>query len=319
MAKTSFCVSLAVLFPFTACAGDITAPQELVRLFEYDPSQPLDIKDTIIEQTADAIIHDISYISPKEGRVTAYLVEPASPGRYAGIVFGHWGYGTRTEFMAEARLYAKAGAISLLIDAPWVRPAPWRRNMSNFSNSELDRDLLIQAAVDIRRGFDLMLARPDIDSGRIAYVGHSFGAQLGAAVVAVDKRMKTCVLMGGVGELADIALRSDEPDMVQLRASVPPEDVAKYVDIQAPLDGIRYVPYAAPVPLLFQFAQYERYFDKVSMDRYAAAASEPKEVKWYPTGHELFDFRALVDRAAWLEKHIGLKPVAPILDAMIRQ
>ena len=121
-----------------------------------------------------------------------------------------------------------------------------------------------------------------------------------------------------MGELADIALRSDDPDMGQLRTAVPQEDVARYVEIQASLDGIRYVPYAAPVPLLFQFAQYERYFDKASMDRYAAAASEPREVKWYPTGHELFDFRALADRVAWLQKHIGLKPVTPFPDAMIR-
>jgi len=59
-------------------------------------------------------------------------------------------------------------------------------------------------------------------------------------------------------------------------------------------------------PLLFQFARYERYFDKAAMDRYEQAARQPKEVKWYDTGHELNDVQALHDRAAWLRDKVGL-------------
>jgi hypothetical protein len=49
------------------------------------------------------------------------------------------------------------------------------------------------------------------------------------------------------------------------------------------------------------------------MRRYAQAASEPKLVLWYDTGHGLNDVRALIDRASWLQRHIGIKPVAAIL------
>lgn len=49
------------------------------------------------------------------------------------------------------------------------------------------------------------------------------------------------------------------------------------------------------------------------MQQYALAASEPKLVLWYDTGHALNDMRALIDRANWLRQHIGMKPVAPIL------
>jgi hypothetical protein len=45
-------------------------------------------------------------------------------------------------------------------------------------------------------------------------------------------------------------------------------------------------PYAAPTPLLFQFARYERYFNEAAMLKYAQAASQPKVVKWYDTGHD---------------------------------
>lgn len=58
----------------------------------------------------------------KGGRVPAYLVVPEGKGQFAAVEFVHWGQGDRTEFLNEAFLYAKGGAISLLIDAPFNRP-----------------------------------------------------------------------------------------------------------------------------------------------------------------------------------------------------
>jgi hypothetical protein len=72
-------------------------------------------------------------------------------------------------------------------------------------------------------------------------------------------------------------------------------------------DGIRSVPYAAPTSLLFQFARYDRYFNQAHMQSYFEAASNPKKVLWYSSGHDLNDPSTLVDRARWLEKTIGLK------------
>jgi dienelactone hydrolase len=258
-------------------------------------------------------VYDVTYASPKGGRVTAYLTLPSGNGLSAGLVFGHWGYGTRTEFLPEAMLYAEAGVISILVDYPWVRPAPWRRSTRDLSEPEADRDIYIQAVVDLRRGIDLLRSRPEVDSSRIGYVGHSYGAQWGAVLSAVDKRIKAVVLIGGVAELADIFLGSDDPNYVEFRQRTPKEQIDKYLEINGLLDGIHYVPRAAPTPLLFQFARHERYFNEASMLKYAEAASEPKLVKWYETGHELNDFQALLDRAEWLQKQIGMKPLVPIL------
>jgi hypothetical protein len=49
------------------------------------------------------------------------------------------------------------------------------------------------------------------------------------------------------------------------------------------------------------------------MERYAAAASEPKRVLWYATGHELNDPQALADRAAWLRASAGFPDLLPVL------
>lgn len=49
------------------------------------------------------------------------------------------------------------------------------------------------------------------------------------------------------------------------------------------------------------------------MQQYARAASEPKLVLWYDTGHGLNEVRALMDRANWLRRYLGMKPVTPIV------
>ena len=278
---------------------------ELRRMFDYDRKMPLDVKETAVINRGDVRIHDITYASPRGGRVTAYLVEPVAKGRFAGIVFGHWGYGTRTEFLPEAMMYARLGAVSILIDDPEVRPAPWRRS-SPGTEPEAVRDNFIHSVIDLQRGIDLLVARADVDSSRIAYVGHSSGARWGAIISAIDKRLKTAILMAGVPTEATIYLESDDPDFVEFRNSTPEDVRNKYIQTVSVLDAIRYVPYAAPTPLLFQFARFERYFNEASMLKYARAASEPKLVKWYDTGHELNDPHALADRAAWLKEKLGL-------------
>ena len=285
---------------------------ELRQMFDYDQKLPLDIKEVGFRESNGVRIRDIHYASPKFGRVTAYLVEPSVKGKYAGIVFGHWGYGNRTEFLPEAIVYASAGAISLLIDYPWVRPAPWRRNEPG-EKPEAVRDNYAATVIDLRRGIDLLQARSDVDSTRIAYVGHSTGAQWGAILSAVDKGIKAAVLMGGIPTEATIALESDDPEYVDFRNNTTKEQIDKYFKTISVMDAINYVPFAAPTPLLFQFARYERYFNEAAMQRYARAASEPKIVEWYDTGHDLNDVQALIDRAKWLHTQIGIKPVAPIL------
>ncbi|HXH89896.1 MAG TPA: hypothetical protein VNI55_14960 [Gaiellaceae bacterium] len=41
------------------------------------------------------------------------------------------------------------------------------------------------------------------------------------------------------------------------------------------------------------------------MEALFAAASEPKEIRWYPTGHELLNTKP--DRLAWLRRQLALK------------
>src|SRR3982751_1718824 len=120
MVKYFLC--LALLATSTALAENNAAA-----LFDYDLKAPLDIHDKVIEEFDGGSLHDITYKSPKGGPVAAYLVVPKGKGPFAAILFGHWGNGTRAEFIPEAKLYARAGAVSLIPDYPWDRPQPWRK------------------------------------------------------------------------------------------------------------------------------------------------------------------------------------------------
>jgi cephalosporin-C deacetylase-like acetyl esterase len=308
----TFLILLVTVASCEAAFAQNNSINELRQMFNYDQKLPLDVKEVGSRDSNGVRIHDINYASPKFGRVPAYLVEPADKGKHAGLVFGHWAPGNRTEFLPEAILYARAGAVSLLIEYPCDRPAPWRR-CEPGEKPEAVRDNYAATVIDIRRGIDLLQARSDVDSNRIAYVGHSTGAQWGAILSAIDKRVKAAVLMGGIPTEATIALESDEPDFVDFRKNTPKEHIDKYFKTISVMDAINYVPYAAPTPLLFQFARYERYFNEAAMLKYARAASEPKIVEWYDSGHDLNDVQALIDRANWLRRQIGIKPVGPIL------
>jgi len=261
-----------LLLASPADAGAASPPPPRPVTFDYDGRQPLDVKDEVISETSELTLHDISYASANQQRVSAYLIVPKGKGPFAPIVFGHWGNGNRAEFIPEAKLYARAGAISLLPDYPWDRREPYRRSTGHFDKPEQDRDAFAQAVIDLRRGIDLLLARKDVDPKRLAYVGHSYGAQWGAILAAVDRRMRTAVLMAGVGETGDLFLRNPDPEFAELRKALPPGLLEAYVRTTAEVDGIRFVPKAKPIALLMQFGKFEQYFDRDSANRYAAFA-----------------------------------------------
>ncbi|HSE42216.1 MAG TPA: alpha/beta fold hydrolase [Acidobacteriota bacterium] len=313
--KSKFVISLFVIL-FACYAVQAQEISELIKQFDYDRSASLQLQEGKVETRNGILIKDVTYASPKGGRVSAYLVMPEGSGPFAGIVFAHWGLGLRSEFLPEALMYAEAGVVSVLPDYPWSRTGDSRKTVDDIEHPENDRAAYIQSVVDLRRAIDLLERLPIVDSKRIGYVGHSYGAQWGAILSAADKRLKTCVLIGGVAAGADI-WSSPDPDLQSYKSKLNPETLKKYIEVTSILDAIRYVPYAAPTTLLLQFGRYERYFDEASMKRYEKASSDPKKVQWYDTGHELNDVQAYIDRALWLQKELGFKPIQPLIQKRI--
>jgi cephalosporin-C deacetylase-like acetyl esterase len=294
-------LSIAVPSPQVTSTATITAAsatpipfENLTRLYEYDQKAPLDIQEKSVEDKEGIQVRDISYASPKSGRVVAYLVTPSGKGPFAGIVWMHWLGSTnsnRNEFLDDAIASAKKGAVSILIDGnfPWLKPP---------SNLDADRTLLTQQVIDIRRGLDLLLARTDVDPKRIAYVGHDFGAMYGSILAGMDRRSKTYVLVAGTTTFHDWFLTYWNPASADKRE--------EYRTSIAAFDPIRYVDHAAPAALFFQFSTIDRFVPNATAEEFYNAASNPKSVKWYSVPHQMKSDDVTTDRLDWLNKQLGL-------------
>lgn len=191
--------------------------------FTYDRNASLNVKQVSVKIRNGVTVQDITYTGADGDTVPAYLVIPKGAGKFAGIIWGHWMMpgaenANRSEFLDEAVALAPAGVASLLIDAPQVRPG-FKIAPGGFFGPQGPL-LMAQQVVDLRRGLDLLLSRPDLDVNKIAYVGHSFDAQVGPILDAVDKRFAAFVFMSGPQSTIEYVVSSDSPLMGPVRQKI---------------------------------------------------------------------------------------------------
>jgi dienelactone hydrolase len=276
------------------------------KLFDYDAKAPLEIQEAGTEKRGEVRIVDLSYASPKGGRVPAYLVLPPGEGRHPAVLFLHPGQGSRATFVDEAvELARDRGFVSLTISAPFLRPENKGARKGNPWNPEVSRAEQIQTIVDLRRGLDLLVSRPEVDPKRLAYVGHSLGATVGGTLAGIEKRPAAYVLMAGYPSLTHAMLHGHDQGALAFRELQSPESQKAYLDAMAPLDALDYIGHAAPAKLLFQFAKNDELITPWDAAAYLEAAPEPREVKWYDTDH-YFDEGARRDRDEWLNYSLTL-------------
>lgn len=296
-------------------ALSLTAPSVMAQIsnpenaqhFAHDAGASLDVKEISVQNRDGVAIHDITYADPHGGVVPAYLVVPEGKGKFAAIVWGHWlmpnsSTANRSEFLQEAVALAPAGAISLLIDAPQARPG---------SKPTPNSVLITQQVVDLQRGADLLLARPDIDPKRVAYVGHSWDAGTGAILDAVDKRFAAFVFMSGPQSTRQYVLLSDSPRMVAARKGADMAKIEQVLQANSWADPATYASQLGPAPALFQYGLHdEEWVPLADAKDYFAMSSGPKQVKFYDSDHSL-NAQARVDRYNFLREKLALRAVPP--------
>ena len=275
------------------------APSQTTLTFEDSRKPPIDLKEISRREQDNTVLRDVSYAMLESGvRNNATIVEPKIPTANArpAVLFVHW-YGpprptsNRTQFIPDAVDLASSGVVSLLIDTPWSDPEYFKKR-----KREEDYTRSVQQVKDLRRALDVLLAQPNIDPARVAFVGHDFGAMYGVLEAANDKRIRAFVFMAGAPSFSDWFLYGP---------AMPPDARQKFIDQLAPLDPVRYVA-KLQVPLLLQFANKDEHVAKPRADLIVAAAREPKSVQFYEAGHELNE-AATKDRLAWLRKELKLR------------
>jgi predicted esterase len=314
---------LLVVLPWlvTACAQDVAVPEntyqsasdllsrslstvdpeESLPLFEYDRDAPLDIQEVKQWRQEGVSFVDLTYESPKGGRVPATLMIPDGRGPFAGMVFMHGSGGARKDYYWLGAKYAHLGALSIAIDAPYIRPDHYIKTPYMSGSwprwNEVDRDEQIQLVIDLQRAVDLLVARRDVDPDRIAYLGYSYGGAMGGLFAGIERRLQAYVLMVGDGGLVEHLSDPDEK-------GYPYHWSERWVAAMWPIEPLHFVGRAAPAALLYQNGIQDQNVPMRDSVRYQLAGSRPKDIKWYDSDHAL-PARAFQDGASWLQGYIG--------------
>jgi dienelactone hydrolase len=301
---------MAILGALLACGAWPLTAQNAEHAFDYDQKAPLDVRENRTTKRGDVSVVDLSYDSPKGGRVPAYLVVPAGKGPFAAVIWGHWYWSNsparnRSEFLDEAVALAPTGVVSLLTDGPVARPG---YVADKDPLSERVPAELVQQVIDMRRGVDVLEARKDVDPGRIAYVGHSYNATVGAFLRGIDNRFKAFVLMAG--DLStEVDMKSKEYQ--EFRQKVGPEKFDAFDARYRWLDPGKFVSRPSSAFLFLQYGSQDLPFLTPERDQeYSKVASDPKKLQLYDAPHAL-NAEARRDRLAFLAEQLKLEPLSP--------
>lgn len=297
--------------------------QDLANHFNYNLRSPMGFQQRDVEKRGKVLIIDMEYSGADNDHVPAWLVVPQGDGPFPGIVWGHWMKDkspkrNRDEFLEEAVVLANSGVMSVLIDAPMVRPeykedSPEKEPLrwaEQFSETER------QYVIDLRRAVDLLLSRRPIDKNRIGYVGHSFSAHAGAILAGVEKRISTFVLMAGTYSDEESVRSATSGPEFKWRQATGEEFVNQYFSNYQWDDPVHYLPHTETQSIFLQFAtkdsttkaQAQKYLDLFS--------AKDKKMEFYESDHAL-NAAARLDRARWLSQHLKFKhPDEKALDAV---
>ncbi|HEY7010344.1 MAG TPA: hypothetical protein VH395_15450 [Jatrophihabitantaceae bacterium] len=290
----SLCLAAIALSALLAgpARADTGGWAEMRHQFDYRHVR-ISVTDLGATSRPGAVVHDITYRAPGQDPVSAYLVTPSRPGRHPAAIFLHWLENSpdanRTEFLDEAVALAagRDHVVSLLPQL--VFPFDY-----GPVGDTRDRDAIIKQVIQLRRGLDLLDARPDVDRGRVAVVGHDYGGMYAALLSAVDRsRVTGAVIMAADATWANW--------FVLYFLDLPADQVAPYTATLSNLDPIRYLLHA-PARILLQYAADDFFIPISVADAMHAAAPPTSSYRTYETDHSLQIPAARHDRDRFLTR-----------------
>ncbi len=292
--------------PTGACTvptlGAEPAPATALAAFEYDRAADYDPVLQPIGTELGVEIHALSFRSPRgTGRATGRLFVPAGPGPFAGLLLQHGMPGNAEQMTGAALVLARHGAVVVALDAPFAR-----RGGSPVRLTEADSAEQVQLMTDLQRAVDLLVARPDVDAGRIGYMGISYGGAMGALFVGIERRLRTGILVVADGGLVS---HFTGPEDGAAFAGLPCLARRRWLESMIPIEPIKYVGFASPTPLLLQSGRQDDLVPPADAERLHAAVRDPRTIRWYDAGHGL-NAEAARDRLLWLQERLGMRAPA---------
>jgi dienelactone hydrolase len=262
--------------------------------FDYDAGATLGVRSRQVAAGREGTIADLSYTSPRGGRVPALLVLPASKGRHPAVLLMHGSGGDRRELLGLAATLAARGIVGMTIDSPVARlhtltlppgVAGVRRRSA----------LLEQEVVDLRRAVDVLRARPEVDPARLGFLGFSAGARSGAILSGVEPRIGSFVLISGGADPVSAYVKGATP---ALRKQIVP--------LLQEVDPLRWIHQARPNIIFFEDGKRDEIVPRRALVALIHAAPKPQRVRWYAGGHSP-NGTEQADALAWLGERLSSK------------
>jgi len=285
--------------------GGSAAADTLSALLADETRTPPEVKVVGAEARDGVTVEDVTFSGTGRAPVEAYLVRPSEGrGPFAGVLFVHWfspphPSSNRTQFLEEARALARRGAVSLLVSTFRSDPARYRarRWQDDFQNT-------LGQARDLRLALDVLRSRPGVEAGRVALVGHDYGAMFGAILSGADARPKAYVLIAGAARFPDWYLYGSA-------SGVPAGDELEGFRKQfAPLDPVSAVR-QSKAAFFFQYGEEDRFTPRENFVELYLAAPAPKRLATYASGHAMDAEAVRRDRSEWLAERLSLTPPRP--------
>jgi dipeptidyl aminopeptidase/acylaminoacyl peptidase len=262
----------------------LSTPERLVDLVAYDRDRPLavTVRGTTTEAADGVTVTDLTYDGGFGEAVEAFLVAPLRPpaGTLAGVVFAHGSGRDRSRFLDEAKALARRGTLVLLPTVP----------MNISGDAGVDVAYVSRAAVAQRRALDVLAARAETDRRRLGFVGHSWGAILGAILAGAEPRLAAVVIASFTKPVSRYFGRTKG-----------------YRDQIAVLDQHRWLAMRGNRRVLLQAGRLDSYHSGADTEALYAAIAGGKERRDYDLGHDLVEpSEPADDRRDFLTRVLGL-------------
>ena len=218
-------------------------------------------------------------------QVPAIVLVPDSTQAVPAALLLH-GYSSSKERLADTigRALAARGIASLAIDLP----LHGSRDDAIIQEARTNPLGLMQhwnmALAEAKAAVTWLSRHGAVDARHISITGYSLGSYIALQTAAADKRVSAVIVAAG-GDLPN----TPWTNMVRMIS-----------------DPLRSAGSLAGRPLLMLHGRTDRTIPAAQAQRLYDAASQPKELRWYDSGHVLPP-AAADDAAEWLVRNAGLK------------
>ncbi|MFZ9682785.1 MAG: alpha/beta hydrolase family protein, partial [Cephaloticoccus sp.] len=193
---------------------------------------------------------------------------------------------------------ARHGAVVRTPDAPYIR-----RGGDFPTFTTLDRTEQIQHIQELRRGFDLLLARPDVDPARLAFIGRSHGGAMGVLLAGIEPRITTAILIVADGGLVEHFQAGGAA--TEWFESIPEDTRRAWIAAMSLVEPSRFMSPTPSLSILYQNGRQDDAVIPVLAESLHAKARGDFEVRWYDAGHRL-NVQSFIDQLTWLHERRGM-------------